>query len=247
MSVPGTLEEFLAQAGSKLNINAEKAFTETGAQIDDVTLIRDDEKVYISSGEPFFKSSDTRVRQYKVAVIGSGGVGKSCLSLRYVRSTFVDVYDPTIEDAFRHHTVVDGNACVLDILDTAGQEDMQMLRRQWIEDRDGFLMVYSMTDKTSFEDLCNFYELIEQVKEEQLDSNGVPLVLVANKSDLADSRKVTKEQGKTRAQEWNAGYVEASAKAGHNVTLAFEELVRKFEKLNPLPPEKKKSSICSLL
>jgi len=105
--VPGTIEELLQQAGSKLNINAEKAFTEGGAQLDDVRLIRDDEKLYISSGEPFFKSTgtykharlrvgvfdadlthicvclracvDTRVRQYKVAVIGSGGVGKSCL------------------------------------------------------------------------------------------------------------------------------------------------------------------------
>ena len=56
MSVPGSIEELLAQAGSKLNINAEKAFTETGAQIDDVSLIRDDEKVYISSGEAFYKS-----------------------------------------------------------------------------------------------------------------------------------------------------------------------------------------------
>jgi hypothetical protein len=62
---------------------------------------------------------------------------------------------------------------------------MQMLRRQWIEDRDGFLMVYSIIDKTSFDDLNNFYELIEQVKEDQLDK-GVPLVLVANKADLIE-------------------------------------------------------------
>ena len=50
----------------------------------------------------------SRVKTYKVAVLGSGGVGKSCLSLRYVKSTFVDIYDPTIEDAFRHQT----GACV---------------------------------------------------------------------------------------------------------------------------------------
>ena len=60
-----------------------------------------------------------------------------------------------------------------------------MLRRQWIEDRDGFLMVYSIVDKTSFDDLSNFYELIEQVKEDQLEK-GVPLVLVANKADLVE-------------------------------------------------------------
>jgi hypothetical protein len=84
MQVPGSIEELLQQAGAKLNINAEKAFTEGGAQLDDVRLIRDDEKLFISSGEPFFKSSDTRVRQYKVAVIGSGGVGKSCLVCVYL-------------------------------------------------------------------------------------------------------------------------------------------------------------------
>lgn len=72
-----------------------------------------------------------------IAVLGAGGVGKSCLSLRYVKNSFVDVYDPTIEvrlahncatvfsppqDAFRHQTVIDGQTCLLDILDTAGQE-----------------------------------------------------------------------------------------------------------------------------
>ena len=102
--------------------------------------------------------------------------------MRYVRSTFVDIYDPTIEDAFRHQTVVDGTSCVLDIMDTAGQEDMKMLRRQWVEDRDGFLLVFSIVDKTTFIDIDQFYELISEVKEENL--SNIPLVLVGNKCDL---------------------------------------------------------------
>jgi len=248
MQVPETLEEFLKQAGEKLKIKSTKAFSESGAVVDDISVIRDDEKIYISGGEPFFKLDTTRVRTYKVAVLGSGGVGKSCLSLRYVKSTFVDIYDPTIEDAFRHQTVIDGVTCILDILDTAGQEDMQMLRRQWIEDRDGFLLVFSIVDHTTFDDLQSFYDLISQVKEEQIE-RGVPLVVVGNKGDLEESRKVSKEESLEWATKCKASYVETSAKTGLRVNDAFEELVRNFIKLEPDVPEptKKKKGLCVLL
>jgi BTB/POZ domain-containing protein KCTD9 len=56
IAVPSSLEEFLRAAGDKLGVIARKAFTENGALLDDVGLIRDDEKVFISSGEPFWKA-----------------------------------------------------------------------------------------------------------------------------------------------------------------------------------------------
>jgi hypothetical protein len=95
MEVAATLEEFIKAAGEKLKIKAERAYTENGGFIDDITLIRDDEKIFISSGEPFFKYDAGKIRMHKIAVLGSGGVGKSCLSMRYVKSTFVEIYDPT--------------------------------------------------------------------------------------------------------------------------------------------------------
>jgi len=233
LAVPQSVEEFLKQAGEKLGIQAKKAFTENGALVDDVSLIREDEKLFISAGEPFWKYDDSKVRTYKVAVLGAGGVGKSCLSLRYVKNSFVDVYDPTIEDAFRHQTVIDGHTCMLDILDTAGQEDMRMLRRQWVQDRDGFLLVYSMTDKRSFEELDHFMGLIKSLKTKQ-----VPIVVVANKSDLKDVRVVAEQEGRMFAQTNNGVYMEASARLGENITESFEMLIKKWNEIDNLNPPK---------
>lgn len=245
--VPATMEELLETASEKLKIKANKVFSESGNRIEDIGVIRDDENLYISQGEGFYKKAGSRVRKYKIAVIGSGGVGKSCLSLRFVKNHFVDTYDPTIEDAFTHQTMVDGDCCILDILDTAGQEDMQMLRRQWVDDRDGFLMVFSIIDKLTFHDLHNFYSLIEQVKEEEMTDPGVPLVLVGNKSDMESSREVTKEEATQQADEWNAVYIEASAKCGQNVAESFEELVRAFRACEPDVPDNPKKKMCLIL
>jgi len=258
VAVPTDFSQFLKISGDKLKIKAEKAFSATGGKIDDVALIREDEKIFISSGESFFKdkaSSNSNSggggggsRSYKVAVIGSGGVGKSCLSMRYVRDAFMDIYDPTIEDAFRHQTVVDGIACMIDILDTAGQEDMKMLRKQWIEDRDGFLLAFSITERGTFEECNYFWDLIVDLKGQNL--SKVPLVLVGNKADLDSERHVKKHEGEALAAKYNnAKYLEASAKTGLNVNECFEALVKGFLKNEPSVggAKKKKPGPCSIL
>jgi len=231
VAVPSTLDAFLKMAGEKLKCKADRAYTENGGYIDDIALIRDDEKIFISAGEPFYKFDSSKVKSYKIAVLGSGGVGKSCLSMRYVRSTFVDIYDPTIEDAFRHQTVIDGITCILDILDTAGQEDMKMLRRQWVEDRDGFLLAFSIIDRTTFEEVGQFHDLIVDVKDESMPK--VPVVLVGNKCDMSNQREVSLQEGQELASHYKAAYIETSAKNGDNVNEAFETLVRSFMKLDP--------------
>jgi len=61
--------------------------------------------------------------EYKIVVVGSGGVGKSALTVQLVQNHFIDDYDPTIEDSYRRQVAIDGDICLLDILDTAGQEE----------------------------------------------------------------------------------------------------------------------------
>ncbi len=87
--------------------------------------------------------------------MGPGSVGKSAMTLRYVQGVFVKDYDPTIEDAYRKNTNIDDVNCVLDILDTAGQEDYTALRSTWMRERDGFLLVYSVADRGTFEGKTN--------------------------------------------------------------------------------------------
>eukprot|EP01098_Paradermamoeba_levis_P002414 TRINITY_DN12804_c0_g1_i1.p2 TRINITY_DN12804_c0_g1~~TRINITY_DN12804_c0_g1_i1.p2 ORF type:complete len:151 (-),score=24.49 TRINITY_DN12804_c0_g1_i1:449-901(-) len=102
MMVPPTMEEFLKQAGEKLGISAKKAFSSSGVVISDLASIKDGDQVFISAGENFHQpeSGNTTLRTFNIAVLGPGGVGKSSLSTRYVKSVFVELYDPTIEDAF---------------------------------------------------------------------------------------------------------------------------------------------------
>lgn len=86
---------------------------------------------------------------------------------------------------------------------------------------DGFLLVYSVTDKQSYENIMNFYTQILRVK----DRDVYPMLLVANKVDLVHLRKVTEEQGRELAHRLNIPYIETSAKDPPlNVDAAFHEV-----------------------
>ena len=93
------------------------------------------------------------MREYKIVVLGSGGVGKSALTVQFVQGIFVEKYDPTIEDSYRKQVVIDGETCLLDILDTAGQEEYSAMRDQYMRTGEGFLIVFAVNNAKSFEDI----------------------------------------------------------------------------------------------
>jgi len=165
--------------------------------------------------------------EYKIKVIGSGGVGKSALTIKFIQNTFVEKYDPTIEDSYRKQIDVDGSAVMLDITDTAGQEEYAEMRDELLGDGDGFIVVYSITDPTSFEEVSNLYEAILKTKNKD---EGVPCILAGNKVDMENDRAVPKEHGEDQAMKMGSlcRFFETSAKADPsiNVKEIFEELVR---------------------
>jgi len=167
--------------------------------------------------------------EYKIVVLGSGGVGKSALTIQFIQGNFVEKYDPTIEDSYRKHVQVDGKACMLDILDTAGQEEYSAMRDQYMRSGQGFVLVYSITDPSSFEDCMTIHEQLLRSK----DSEEVPLVLVGNKCDLEEERSVSKEEGNNMAEKFgDCKFLEASAKECINVEEIFLSLVRLIDKSN---------------
>ncbi|KAI5288039.1 Ras GTPase ras2, partial [Ascosphaera acerosa] len=85
---------------------------------------------------------------------------------------FVETYDPTIEDSYRKQVVIDGQSCMLEVLDTAGQEEYIALRDQWIRDGEGFILVYSITSRSSFSRMQKFYQQIQLVKESSMGPMG---------------------------------------------------------------------------
>ena len=104
------------------------------------------------------------------------------------QSYFVTDYDPTIEDSYQKQCVIDGTVAKLDILDTAGQEEFSAMREQYMRSGEGFLLVFSLADRRSFEDAARFHKEILRVK----DRDEFPVMLVGNKADLDSQRMVRK-------------------------------------------------------
>ncbi|XP_041979517.1 ras-related protein Ral-a isoform X2 [Aricia agestis] len=159
---------------------------------------------------------------HKVIMVGSGGVGKSALTLQFMYDEFVEDYEPTKADSYRKKVVLDGEEVQIDILDTAGQEDYAAIRDNYFRSGEGFLCVFSITEPESFDATQEFREQILRVKSDE----HIPFLLVGNKSDLADKRRVPLDACRDRAAAWRVPYVETSAKTRDNVDKAFLTLIR---------------------
>ncbi|NXN17912.1 RAP2C protein, partial [Indicator maculatus] len=146
------------------------------------------------------------MREYKVVVLGSGGGGKSALTVQFVTGTFIEKYDPTIEDFYRKE------------IEFASMRDL------YIKNGQGFILVYSLVNQQSFQDIKPMRDQIVRVKRYE----KVPLILVGNKVDLESEREVLSAEGRALAQEWGCPFMETSAKSKTMVDELFAEIVRQM-------------------
>ncbi|XP_013789587.2 ras-related protein Rap-1A-like [Limulus polyphemus] len=179
------------------------------------------------------------MREYKIVVLGSGGVGKSALTVQFVQGIFVEKYDPTIEDSYRKVSKTMLNC------DMYNREQFTAMRDLYMKNGQGFVLVYSITAQSTFNDLQDLREQILRVK----DTDDVPMILVGNKCDLEDERVVGKDQGGNLARSFNnCAFLESSAKAKVNVHEIFYDLVRQINRKNPEKKTKpQKKSKCIIL
>jgi len=134
----------------------------------------------------------------------------------------------------------------LEIWDTAGQERFKAITRSYLRGAEGILLVYDITDKTSFEDVKTWMAQIEQFAE-----NVCNKVLVGNKCDLEDDRAVTRDEGEEMAKNYGINFYEASAKSNLNIAEAFGDLAKQVlkrkvytKKLDVKTPKKEKNGCC---
>jgi len=165
--------------------------------------------------------------EIKLVLVGVGGVGKSALTISFVSNVWVPEYDPTIEDSHRKQVSVDDMVSMLDILDTAGQEEYASMQDQWFRTGHGFVVVYSIVNKKSFSEITPLVEKIRRIK----DSDRVPMILCGNKCDLEAERIVKKQEGEALAKQFGCPFFETSAKNHINVDESFRELVREVRRI----------------
>uniref|UniRef100_A0A336MYY4 CSON010238 protein n=1 Tax=Culicoides sonorensis TaxID=179676 RepID=A0A336MYY4_CULSO len=131
------------------------------------------------------------------------------------------------EDSYQQQAVIDGEAALLDILDTAGQVEFTAMRDQYMRCGEGFIICYSVTDRHSFQEASEYRRLIARVRL----SEDIPLVLVANKVDLESQRRVSTQEGKALAGQFGGcPFFETSAALRHYIDEAFFTLVREIRK-----------------
>ncbi|KAJ3449757.1 ras gtpase-related [Anaeramoeba flamelloides] len=168
--------------------------------------------------------------EYSLVVLGAGGTGKSALTVQLCYNHFVEEYDPTIEDSHRKQVEIDGEIAILKILDTAGQEDYSAMRPTYIRTGEGFLLIYSIDSRSSFEHIQKLRDEILQVK----DSESEPIIIVGNKCDLIEERHVATQEGQDLAECLGTIFIETSAKELINVNEAFFDLTREIRKRRDL-------------
>lgn len=176
------------------------------------------------------------------------GVGKTAIMLQYADNTFSETFITTvgIDYKYKFMKVRDEKTgkmenIRLEIWDTAGQERFKAITRSYLRGAEGILLVYDITDATSFEDVKTWMHQIDQFADKVCDK-----VLVGNKCDLEGDRAVSTEQGQAMAKNYGINFYEASAKSNLNIAEAFEDLAKQVlkrkvytKKVDPVPSPKK--------
>ena len=172
--------------------------------------------------------------EYKLTLLGDNGVGKSALTIQFIKCHFVDEYDPTIEDSYRKQVTTLYGTSLLDILDTANFEGHNTMMQQYHKHSEGFLCVYSQTSRSSFKELYKIIDTIVNVKKQQYADDEIlqkPCgIIVGNKNDLVEESEVSISEGEELARKYNFPFISTSAKTRNNVEDAFYILVNEIYK-----------------
>ncbi len=163
-----------------------------------------------------------KIQNIKLAIIGSEFTGKSALLYQWKSHKFNENYDATVEDSHEQNLAVGKEKAFLHIKDTAGALEYKELREEFIRNSTGFILVYNVTDRNTFDDLDMFVHQIFTLKKVK-----VPMVVVGNKNDLKEKRQVSEQEGRDFAGTLDAAFFETSAKTRYNVEEAFTEATRR--------------------
>ena len=157
---------------------------------------------------------------FKILLVGNSNVGKSSLFLRFVDEIWKENFVPTIGVDFKIKSIkIDNKIIKLQIWDTAGQERFRSILSSYYKGANGILLLYDITNVNSFKNLSNWLIDIEKNS-----SKNVKKILIGNKCDLNELRKIPINKGKEFADTYNMKFIETSAKNNVNINECFNIL-----------------------
>lgn len=178
------------------------------------------------------------LRKFKLVFLGEQSVGKTSLITRFMYDSFDSTYQATIGIDFLSKTMyLEDRTVRLQIWDTAGQERFRSLIPSYIRDSSAAIVVYDISSTNSFEQTDRW---IEEVRAER--GMEVIIMLVGNKTDLTEKRRVSTEMGERKAREQEVMFIETSAKSGHNVKQLFRKVAGSLPGLKDNKPQQQTRS-----
>ena len=173
--------------------------------------------------------ADKKIKSVKLIIVGESHVGKTSLIHQFIEGTFDEGTIQTIgrgEKNIKEIPLKSGEKVYLEIWDTAGQERFRTLNKIFIKDAKIILLVYDITDKKTFDELCNFWykDIVSQLD----NSNNIVVGIAGNKSDLYQKQEVDLSDAKNYAESINAIFKETSAKNEDCIDELFNELADKY-------------------
>ena len=166
--------------------------------------------------------------EIKLLTLGDTSVGKSSFIIKFIDDKFSYNYIATMGLDFKQKIIEldNGELVKLRIFDTAGQERFKSISINFIKKADGILLLYDVTNRSSFESVNKWVESIREVGDEK-----ISIILIGNKCDLEKERKISKEEGEAKSKEFNLPFFETSCKEGINIKEVFvkisEEIIKK--------------------
>ncbi|XP_043378472.1 ras-related protein Rab-6B isoform X1 [Chelonia mydas] len=183
------------------------------------------------------------LRKFKLVFLGEQSVGKTSLITRFMYDSFDNTYQATIGIDFLSKTMyLEDRTVRLQLWDTAGQERFRSLIPSYIRDSTVAVVVYDITNLNSFQQTSKW---IDDVRTER--GSDVIIMLVGNKTDLADKRQITIEEGEQRAKELSVMFIETSAKTGYNVKQLFRRVASALPGMESVQEKSKEGSILFLM
>nr|XP_019964906.1 PREDICTED: GTP-binding protein Rhes-like [Paralichthys olivaceus] len=177
-----------------------------------------------------------RPNKVRLVLLGAAGVGKSALICRFLHNRFEHEYMRTVEEFHvLEYNTADSGKMRLEILDTTGSYSFPAMRELCIRHSDAFALVYAVDDPGSFQE-------VRRLRDEILELRGgksAPITVVGNKSDLteAEGRELLAADAMSTVEgEWDANFVEASARTGENTVGVFRALLQQVELPHRLSP-----------